>query len=60
MDNKCNTVRLFASLNNSVLDIIEMEGTCFSKKEFIKRKYQESSKILLQHTTGLLKKLVKL
>ena len=47
MDSKCNTVRLFASLNNSVLDIIEREGICFSKKEFIKRKYQESSKIFI-------------
>ncbi len=47
MDSKCSTVKLYASLNDSVIEIIDKDGTCFSKKEFIKKKYEESSNIFI-------------
>lgn len=47
MDSKCSTVKLYASLNDSVIEIIDRDGTCFSKKEFIKNKYEESSNIFI-------------
>lgn len=47
MDSKCSTVKLYASLNDSVIEIIDRDGTCFSKKEFIKKKYEESSNIFI-------------
>lgn len=45
MDKKCNRVKLYASLNNSVLKKIKDEGVIFSKREYVEKKYEESSKI---------------
>ena len=47
MDPKCNTVRLYTAQTQVVRDILEREGVCHSREEFVARKYGESGPIFL-------------
>ena len=47
MGGKCNTVKLYSVQTNSLIKIIEKHGACFSKKDFIISKYEESAPIFV-------------
>lgn len=47
MDNKCNTVMLYSSQSPIVTEILNRDGICFSKKEYVLKKYQESAPIFM-------------
>lgn len=42
-----NTIRLYTFQTDGVLEAIRRDGTCFSKEEYIRRKYEESAPIFL-------------
>ena len=46
MDPKCNTVRLYTAQTQVVRDILEREGVCHSREEFVARKYGESADVI--------------
>lgn len=41
------TVQLYAMQAQTVLDVIERDGVCYSKAEYVRRKYAESAPIFL-------------
>lgn len=45
MGEKCNTITLYASQADPVLEVIERDGVCYSKEAYVRKKYQESAKI---------------
>lgn len=45
MGYKCNTITLYTSQAQPVLDILNKEGVCYSKREYVLKKYQESASI---------------
>lgn len=47
MDNTDNTVMLYSSQSKIVVDTLENEGICFSKKKYVVRKYEESAPIFV-------------
>lgn len=47
MDKGNNKIKLYTSQSDIVLHIIEKEGVCYSKKEFVRKKYSESATIFI-------------
>lgn len=47
MDKGNNKIKLYTSQSDIVLQIIEKDGVCYSKKEFVSKKYSESSNIFI-------------
>lgn len=47
MDNKCNKIKLYSAQTKVVFDAIERDNVCYSKAEYVRRKYQESAPIFL-------------
>lgn len=47
MDNQYNTVTLYASQAQVVVDAIMKDGAAFSKAEYVEKKYGESAKVFL-------------
>ncbi len=47
MDNGNNTIMLYAAQTNAVADALERDGICFSKRNYIEKKYQESAHIFI-------------
>ncbi|MBR2131087.1 MAG: DUF3841 domain-containing protein [Oscillospiraceae bacterium] len=47
MDHKDHTIRLYCAQSAPVLDAIRRDGVCFSKAEYVAKKYAESSAIFL-------------
>ena len=47
MGERNNSIILYTAQSDLVMDIIEKEGVCYSKPEYVRRKYEESSKIFL-------------
>lgn len=47
MGNESNTIILYSSQTDIVMNVIEREGVCYSKEEYIRRKYQESAPVFL-------------
>lgn len=45
MGEKCNTITLYASQADPVIEAIEWNGVCYSKEAYVRKKYQESAKI---------------
>ena len=45
MDNKDNTVRLYTSQTKYVTDLLEKNGVCYSRREYVKKKYGDISAI---------------
>ena len=45
MGEKCNTITLYASQADPVIEAIERDGVCYSKEAYVRKKYQESAKI---------------
>ena len=41
------TIRLYTSQADAVLQAIQRDGVCFSKEEYVRRKYEESAPIFL-------------
>jgi len=59
MDTQCDKIRLFSVQRNDVVDIIMRDGVSYSKKEYVKRKYEESAAIFLTAYTWLAKEATK-
>ena len=53
MAGQSDTVRLYCAQNKKLVEIIQREGVCFSKKEYIESKYGESAKVFLAAYTWL-------
>ena len=53
MGEKCNTITLYASQADPVIEAIERNGVCYSKEAYVRKKYQESAKISQQPIPGL-------
>ena len=47
MDRKRGTIRLYSAQRAEILNILERDGSCYSKEQFINRKYDESARIFL-------------
>lgn len=47
MDNKNHTINLYASQTDAVLKVIEKDGICFSREEYVRLKYEESAPIFV-------------
>lgn len=47
MDRKRDTIRLYSAQRTEIIDIVERDGVCYSKEQFINRKYNESAQIFL-------------
>lgn len=47
MADGCNTVKLYASQADVVVEAIRRDGVCYSKEVYVRRKYQESAPIFL-------------
>lgn len=47
MDQKNHTVTLYALQADPVIEAIYTDGVCFSKREYVKKKYQESAPVFL-------------
>ncbi len=47
MDKENNTIKLYTAQTDIVLRIIEKDKVCYSKKEFVRQKYLESSNIFI-------------
>lgn len=47
MGNTDNIIRLYSSQSETVVDILEREGICFSKEEYVVKKYEESAPIFV-------------
>lgn len=47
MDSENNKVILYSSQTESVVNTLERDGVCFSKKKYVQNKYQESAPIFL-------------
>jgi len=45
MDNKDNTIILYSSQSDTVIEALERDGICFSKREYVIKKYGETSPI---------------
>lgn len=45
MDNKDNTIILYSSQSDTVIDALDRDGVCFSKREYVTKKYGETSTI---------------
>lgn len=43
----CDGVKLYSLQTQTVLDVLFEDGVCFSKEEYVKKKYGESAKIFL-------------
>lgn len=46
-NNKIKKIKLYTSQSDIVLQIIENDGVCYSKKEFVRKKYYESAPIFI-------------
>lgn len=47
MDMPNNTITLYTAQTDTVCQVIERDGTCYSRAEYVKNKYGESAKIFL-------------
>lgn len=47
MGNEGNTIKLYSAQTDVVYSVIQKDGVCYSKKEYVQRKYQESAPIFL-------------
>ncbi len=47
MGDKCDRITLYTAQAGPVLAAIEQDGRCFSKREYVERKYEESAGIFL-------------
>lgn len=47
MDKECNTIRLYSPQALPVYEVLCRDGVCYSKAEYVKKKYQESAPIFL-------------
>ena len=47
MDRGRDTVTLYSPQSDAVLRVLERDGVCFSRAEYVRRKYGESAPIFL-------------
>ena len=45
MGKECNTITLYASQADPVIEAIKRDGVCYSKEAYVRKKYQESAPI---------------
>ncbi len=57
MDQKNHTIRLYSAQTDIVLAAIEKDGVCYSKAEYVRRKYQESAPVFLTAYSWFVKKM---
>lgn len=59
MDNADKTIKLYTAQTETVINIIERDGVCFSKPAYIKKKYGESAPIFMTAYSWFVKELEK-
>lgn len=47
MADKCNTIRLYSFQTDVVYQVLKKDGVCYSKEEYVRRKYQESAQVFV-------------
>ena len=47
MDRQSHTITLYTSQTETVLQVLEQDGVCFSKEAYVRKKYEESAPIFL-------------
>lgn len=47
MDHTGHRIKLYTSQSDLVLEAIKRDGTCFSKAEYVRQKYEESARVFL-------------
>lgn len=47
MSKEKKTIRLYTAQTQTVVDVIERDGVCYSKEEYVRKKYQESAKVFV-------------
>ena len=60
MDKGNNKIKLYTSQSDIVLQIIEKDGVCYSKKEFVSKKYSESAPIFITAYSWFVKEFAKI
>ena len=59
MGEKCNTITLYASQADPVIEAIERNGVCYSKEAYVRKKYQESAKIFTTAYSWFVREMVR-
>ena len=59
-NNKIKKIKLYTSQSDIVLQIIENDGVCYSKKEFVRKKYYESAHIFITAYSWFVKEFEKI
>lgn len=59
MDNQNKTIKLYTAQTDIVMNIVRTEGVCFSKPEYIKKKYGESAPIFMTAYSWFVKEMEK-
>ena len=59
MGNECHKIKLYSAQTKVVFDAIERDGVCYSKAEYVRRKYQESAPIFLTAYSWFVKEMPK-
>ena len=44
MADRCNTIRLYSFQTDVVYQVLKRDGVCYSKEEYVRKKYKESAK----------------
>ena len=47
MDHRCTSVTLYSPQAQIVLDVLDRDGICFSRREYVQKKYEESAPVFL-------------
>ncbi len=55
-----NSIILYSDQTQTVRDVIEKDGVCFSKREYVQKKYKESAHIFLNNYDWFVKKAAQL
>lgn len=59
MDKENNTIMLYTSQNNLVVNALESNGICFSQRKYVEKKYEESAPIFIAAYTWFVTEAVK-
>ena len=47
MADRCNTIRLYSFQTDVVYQVLKRDGVCYSKEEYVRKKYKESAKVFI-------------
>ena len=60
MADKRNTIRLYSFQTDVVYQVLKKDGVCYSKEEYVRRKYQESANVFVNAYGWFVKEAVKI